>query len=173
MRVAAYEEDTLDASSDAEDQNQHLIFRLKDETYAVGILAVKEILEFGAITAVPMMPAHLRGVLNLRGRVVPVIDLAMLFSGEACEVNRRTCIIIIEVGADDSRQDIGVIVDAVSQVVEIPPNDIEPPPSFGSKLNTDFIAGLFKIDGRFTILLDIERALSVDELAAVVAGAEI
>lgn len=151
-----------------EDQHQYLTFRLGDETFAIGILAVKEILEYGLVTAVPMMPSFVRGVINLRGRVVPVVDLSLRFGGTRSESTRRTCIIILEVGPEAERQDIGVVVDAVSQVLEISPEDVEPAPSFGAKLRADFIAGMGKIEGDFVIILNVERILSTEELAATV-----
>ncbi|HMM75872.1 MAG TPA: chemotaxis protein CheW [Gammaproteobacteria bacterium] len=151
-----------------EDQHQYLTFRLGDETFAIGILAVKEILEYGLVTAVPMMPSFVRGVINLRGRVVPVVDLSLRFGGTRSESTRRTCIIILEVGPEAERQDVGVVVDAVSQVLEISPADVEPAPAFGAKLRADFIAGMGKIEGDFVIILNVERILSTEELAATV-----
>ncbi len=151
-----------------EDQYQYLTFRLGDETFATGILAVKEILEYGLVTAVPMMPLFVRGVINLRGRVVPVVDLALRFGGTRVESTRRTCIIILEVGPDGERQDVGIVVDAVSQVLEIQPDDIEPAPAFGARLRAEFIDGMGKIEGKFVIILNVERILSTEELAATV-----
>lgn len=164
MAVTADNMLDLLGEDDSDSRYQYLTFRLADESYAVGILAVKEILECGAMTAVPMMPDYVLGVINLRGRVVPVIDLAQRFSGRRTVPGRRTCIVIVEVGADGTRQDMGIIVDAVSQVVDIPPALVEPAPSLGSKLRAEFIAGMGKLDGGFIILLDIERVLSVTEL---------
>lgn len=115
-----------------------------------------------------MMPAFIRGVINLRGAVVPVIDLTARFGSRQSEVGRRTCIVIVEMksGEDGSeRQDIGIIVDAVSEVLEIPKSEIEPPPSFGAKIRADFIAGMGKVSGKFVIILNIDRVLSIDELA--------
>lgn len=159
---------TIADDSAHEDQHQYLTFRLGDETFAIGILAVKEILEYGLVTAVPMMPSFVRGVINLRGRVVPVIDLALRFGGTRSDATRRTCIIILEVGPEDERQDVGVVVDAVSQVLEIPPEEVEPAPAFGAKLRAEFIAGMGKIEGDFVIILNVERILSTEELAATV-----
>jgi len=144
---------------------QYLTFSLAGEMFGVGILNVKEIIEYGSVTEIPMMPTFIRGVINLRGAVVPVIDLAARFGGKATEVGRRTCIVIIEVPDDDSRHDIGIIVDAVSEVLEIPGSEIEPPPSFGARIRADFIQGMGKVAGKFVILLDITRVLSVDEIA--------
>jgi purine-binding chemotaxis protein CheW len=147
-----------------EQQRQYLTFRLGDESYALGLLSVKEIIEYGGVTQVPMMPPFVRGVINLRGRVVPVIDLAQRLRNETAAVTRRTCIVIVEVGPEDERLDMGVIVDAVSQVVEILPDAIEPGPSFGARLRADFIAGMGKQDDGFVIVLDIERVLLPDDM---------
>jgi len=144
---------------------QYLTFTLGGEMFGVGILNVKEIIEFGNLTEIPMMPAFIRGVINLRGAVVPVIDLAARFGGKTTEVGRRTCIVIIEVPDEDTRHDIGVIVDAVSEVLEIPGSEIEPPPSFGARIRADFILGMGKVAGKFVILLDITKVLSVEEIA--------
>ncbi len=143
---------------------QYLTFALDSEMFAVGTLSVKEIIEYGQLTVVPMMPDFIRGVINLRGAVVPVIDLAARFGRGEKKITRRTCIVIIEVPNDDGQQDIGVVVDAVSEVLEIPAGDIEPPPTFGAKIRSDFIAGMGKVNGRFVILLDVGKVLSVDEI---------
>ena len=147
------------------DIQQYLTFQLTGEMYAVGILNVKEIIEYGSLTEIPMMPAFIRGVINLRGSVVPVIDLAARFGGRATETSRRTCIVIIELAHEDERHDIGIVVDAVSEVLEVSDADIEPAPSFGAKIRADFIAGMGKIGGKFVIILDIQKVLSGDELA--------
>jgi purine-binding chemotaxis protein CheW len=144
---------------------QYLTFTLGGEMFAVETLSVKEIIEYGQITAVPMMPPSIRGVINLRGAVVPVIDLKARFGAQPTEVTRRTCIVIIELGAGDDHQVIGIVVDTVSEVLEIPPSEIEPPPAFGARIRADFISGMGKIAGRFVILLEMGRVLSVDELA--------
>ena len=144
---------------------QYLTFLLSGEMFGVGILNVKEIIEYGNLTEIPMMPAFIRGVINLRGSVVPVIDLSARFGGKSTEVGRRTCIVIVEVPDEDTRHDIGIIVDAVSEVLEIPASEIEPPPSFGAKIRADFIFGMGKVAGKFVILLDINKVLSVEEIA--------
>lgn len=151
---------------------QYLTFTLQGEQYALGILHIKELIEFGELTEVPMMPGFIRGVINLRGRVVPVIDLLARFGRGATQVLRRTAIVIVEVSsADDDGetviQDIGVMVDAVNEVVDIAALEIEPPPAFGAKLRTEFIAGMARCANGFTILLDMNRVLSVEEMAAV------
>lgn len=150
----------------AGDAHQYLTFSAKGEMFAIGILNVKEIIEFGAITEIPLMPDFIRGVINLRGAVVPVIDLSTRFGGKRTDIQRRTCIVIIEAHNPDGRQDLGIVVDAVSEVLEILPADIEPPPGFGARIRTDYIAGMGKVAGRFVILLDLRRVLSVDEMAA-------
>jgi purine-binding chemotaxis protein CheW len=147
------------------DIQQYLTFQLGGEMYAVGILNVKEIIEYGQLTEIPMMPAFIRGVINLRGSVVPVIDLSARFGHQQTAVGRRTCIVIIELIEGEVRQDIGVVVDAVSEVLEVSSADIEPAPAFGAKIRADFIDGMAKISGKFVIILNIQRVLSVEEIA--------
>lgn len=144
---------------------QYLTFLLGGEMFAIGILGIKEIIEYGSLTAVPMMPKFIRGVINLRGAVVPVVDLSARFGRNASEVTRRSCIVILEVEADSQRQDVGVVVDSVSEVLAIATSEIEPPPAFGAKIRTDFIGGMGKVGGKFVIILNAERVLSVDEMA--------
>lgn len=149
-----------------EDQEQYLTFLLDGEMFAIGILHIKEIIEYGSLTDVPMMPGFIRGVINLRGSVVPVIDLAARFGRQRSEISRRTCVVIIEVAAeDDSRQDIGVVVDSVSEVLEIPRDHIEPPPAFGAKVKVEFILGMGKVDNHFIVILDVQKVLSLSEMA--------
>ena len=145
--------------------SQYLTFTLGGEMFAVGILNVKEIIEYGNLTEIPMMPTFIRGVINLRGSVVPVIDLAARFGGKASELGRRTCIVIVEVADGDLQHDIGIMVDAVSEVLDIPGSEIEPPPSFGAKIRADFIFGMGKVAGKFVIILNINKVLSVEEIA--------
>lgn len=155
-----------DAVRGGSEPRQYLTFNLGGEMFGVETLSVKEIIEYGQVTAVPMMPPSIRGVINLRGAVVPVIDLKARFGGEPTRVTRRTCIVIIELLAADDHQVVGIVVDAVSEVLEIAAADIEPPPSFGARIRADFISAMGKVAGRFVILLDMGRVLSVDELAA-------
>lgn len=150
----------------AAEHGQYLIFTLAGESLAIGILAIKEIIEYGELTEVPMMPEAVRGVINLRGAVVPVIDLSARFGQARTAVSRRTCIVIVEIEEQGSRHDVGVIVDTVNEVLDIAPADIEAAPSFGARLRTDFIAGMGKVAGRFVIILDIAKVLCLDELAA-------
>jgi len=144
---------------------QYLTFSLSGEMYGLRILNVKEIIEYGNLTEIPMMPAFIRGVINLRGAVVPVIDLSARFGGPASQIGRRTCIVIIELADGETRQDVGIVVDAVSEVIEIPGSEIEPAPAFGAKIRTDFIDGMGKVAGKFVILLNIQQVLSVEEMA--------
>ena len=147
------------------EQQHYLTFALGDEMFAIGILSIREIIEYGHLTEVPMTPPFIRGVINLRGAVVPVVDLAVRFGREPRDNTKRTCIVIIEVGSEKGRQEMGVVVDAVSEVLEIPAAEIEPPPTFGSNIRIDFISGMGKVNGHFVVLLDVDRVLSVDEVA--------
>ena len=148
---------------------QYLTFAVAGEFFATAIASIKEIIEHRKPTDVPMMPAFMRGVINLRGRVVPVIDLSVRFGRAPIEVTRRTCIVILEMEQEGEQHGIGVLVDAVSAVLEIADADIEPPPSFGAKLRSDFITGMGKVGEKFVIVLDIDKVLSVEELAALAA----
>ena len=145
----------------------YLAFRLAGEVYAIDILRIREIIEYTAPTAVPMMPPTVRGVINLRGAVVPVIDLAVRFGLDPTGVGRRTCIVIVEVTHAGATHVLGLMVDGVNAVLEISRENVEPPPSFGTQANAEFIEGMARVDGRFVILLDIARVLSIDEMAAV------
>lgn len=156
-----------------EEEAQYLTFMLAGEMFAIGILGIKEILEYGHLTNVPLMPSFVRGVINLRGAVVPVVDLSARFGRQTSEVTRRSCIVIIEAAAQDGIQDVGLLVDAVSAVLEIPAGEIEPAPSFGARIRSDFISGMAKVAGKFVIVLNVDRVLSVDEMATLSeAGAE-
>jgi len=160
-----------------ENQNQYLTFLLAGELFAIPILNIKEIIEYGNLTTVPMMPAFIRGVINLRGSVVPVVDLSVRFGRKPTDITRRTCIVIIEVESagetgfagmrsNSQKQDVGVMVDTVNAVLEIPRAEIEPPPAFGARVRADFIHGMGKIAGKFVIILDVNRVLSIEEMAA-------
>jgi purine-binding chemotaxis protein CheW len=152
------------AHARASEQGQYLTFMLGSEVFAIGILAIKEIIEYGNLTEVPMMPDCVRGVINLRGAVVPVMDLAVRFGKSAGAVTKRTCIVIVETEREGQREVIGVVVDAVNAVLEISAEDIEPPPSFGPRIRTEFIEGLGKVNGKFVILLATERVLAIEGL---------
>ena len=143
---------------------QYLTFVLSGEIFAIGILAIKEIIEYTKLTGVPMTPEYVRGVMNLRGAVVPVLDLSVRFGKAGSPVTRRTSIVIIEISAGEERHDIGIVVDSVNAVLEIPASDIEPAPTFGSRSRTDFIQGMANMSGKFVILLDVNQILAADEL---------
>lgn len=157
----------------AAEPQQYLTFMLGGETFALGILAIKEIIEYRGLTEVPMMPPSIRGVINLRGAVVPVMDLQARFGRPSSDITKRTCIVIIEVESDGERHVLGAVVDAVNEVLEIPGTDIEPPPSFGTRIRSDFIHGMGKVRGKFVILLAAEQVLSVEEIAAAGETAEL
>ncbi len=151
--------------------HQHLTFVVDGETYAVDTLTVREIIEFGQLTQVPLMPACIRGVINLRGAVVPVVDLEARFGGQPTRVGPRTCIVILEVCDGEDTQVLGVVVNAVSEVLEIAAADIRPAPAFGSRLAPHFIAGMVKSEEGFVTLLDVARVLDVQELASLAQAA--
>lgn len=162
----------LNDSKQRSGTGQYLTFLLSGDLYALGILNIKEIIQYGDLTEVPMMPTFIRGVINLRGKVVPVIDLAVRFGKGGTAVSRRTSIIIIEMMQTDmvdqfEAQSLGIMVDAVNEVIDIAGVDIEPPPTFGAKLRPDFISGMAKHLGRFIILLNLESVLSIQELSSI------
>src|SRR5512140_728357 len=144
---------------------QYLTFVVAGEVFGIPISAIKEIIEYRQPTDVPMMPSFMRGVINLRGRVVPVIDLSARFGRGKGETTRRSCIVIVELSQQEDQPVIGVAVDAVNAVLDIADADIEPPPSFGARLRADFISGIGKVADRFVIILEIDKVLSVDELS--------
>ncbi|QWT45871.1 chemotaxis protein CheW [Azospira inquinata] len=156
----------------AVEQQQFLTFQLSGELFGLSILTVKEIIEFGTLTPVPMMPPYMRGVINLRGAVVPVIDLSVRFGRPPSQVTRRSCVVIVEVETEAGQQVLGVMVDAVNEVLDIPADQIEPPPSFGARIRAEFIAGMGKVAKGFVILLAADRVLSVEELADLSSRAE-
>ncbi len=146
------------------EESQYLTFLLGQEMFAIGIFGVKEILECGSMTRVPMMPSFVRGVINLRGAVVPVIDLSARFGRSTTAQTQRSCTVIIEAHTQSGNQDIGLMVDAVSEVLDIAPTEIDPAPSFGNHIRSEFIRGIAKVHGNFVITLDVNKVLSVDEL---------
>lgn len=148
------------------ESEQYLTFLQQGEMFAIGILGIKEIMEYGNLTTVPLMPDFISGVINIRGAVIPVIDLSARFDREATLTTRKSCIVIIETINDNEKIDIGIIVDSVSEVLEILPADIEPAPHFGANIRADFISGMGKVNDKFVIILDISRVLSVDEMSS-------
>lgn len=151
---------------DVAEQQQFLTFLLREELFAINIHPIKEIIEYGQLTKVPMVPEFVRGVINVRGNVVPIIDLALRFGWPTTPVTKRSCIVIVEVESEGEHLEIGVVVDAVSEVLDILRSDIEPAPSFGARLRTDFIEGMGKVNDEFIVLLNVSRVLSVDELSS-------
>jgi len=150
------EQSTIEAAETSERAGQYLTFVLADEEYGLEILKVREIMSFMDITAVPRMPAYIKGVINLRGKVVPVVDLRLKVGMPEARRTDQTCIIVVDIG----HVEMGIIVDRVSEVLDIAPEDIEDTPSFGAEVNTDYILGMGKTEGKVTILLDIRKLLS-------------
>jgi len=148
-------------------EGKYLTFTLAEEEYGIGILKVKEIIGIMSITTVPQTPEYMKGVINLRGKVIPVVDLRLKFGMEAMEYTERTCIIVVEIEGDNRKIQMGIVVDAVSEVMNIKAGDIEDTPNFGSRLNTEYILGMAKIGGKVKILLDIGKVLSTEEVSLI------
>ena len=148
-----------------EQQAKYLTFIVGSETFALDIRSVREILQYCPMNSVPLMPQFVRGVINLRGSVVPVIDLQARFGRPPAVVGKKTCIVIFDCQRDDERTELGLLVDAVSEVLDISPDSIEPPPNFGTSVRRDFIRGMGKIDSRFVIILDPDKVFDVEEMA--------
>lgn len=157
----------VSAPKSADVATQYLTFHISGEMFALGILSIKEIIEYGNVTAVPMLPGHFRGIINLRGAVVPVLDLAARFGRPGSATTRRTCIVIVEIEAGPERRVVGAMVDSVSAVIEIRSSEIEPAPTFGAHLRTDYILGVGKVGGRLVILLDPDQVLASEDGAAI------
>lgn len=147
---------------------QFLTFRIGNENYGLELSQTREIIEYSGITEVPLMPNFLRGVINLRGEVVPVIDLAVRLGRSSIEVQRRTCIIVVELTNNDQHHVLGLLADAVSEVIEMDDENIEDAPSFGANIRAEFIQGIAKQGDEFVVLLDANNALSIRELAHLV-----
>ncbi|MBE0425799.1 MAG: chemotaxis protein CheW [Nitrospirae bacterium] len=154
------------------DTRQYLTFKLDKELYAVYVAHVREIQEASAITKVPRTPEFMRGVINVRGSVVPVIDMRLKLGMQAAKDTIDTCIVIMEIGLEDEVIIIGAVADSVQEVFELPPERIEPAPKIGTLLNTKFIKGIGKHNENFVIILDIEKILTADEIAIVREGSE-
>ena len=147
-------------------EGKYLTFSLANEEYGIGILKIKEIIGMMSITTVPRTPEFMKGVINLRGKVIPVIDLRLRFKMEPMDYTDRTCIIVVEIGTQAGTVQIGAVVDSVSEVLNVVGNDIEETPSFGTKLDTEYILGMAKMEGGVKILLDIDKVLNDEEIAA-------
>ncbi len=144
---------------------KYLTFALAEEEYGIGILKVKEIIGMMPITPVPQTPTFVKGVVNLRGKVIPVVDLRLKFGMESIGYSERTCIIVVEIEAAAGSVMMGIVVDSVSEVIQIKNDDVEETPRFGTKLNTDYILGMAKMEGKVKILLDIDRVLTAQDLS--------
>jgi len=147
--------------------NQYLTFRLGNEVFALEIGKVREVLDFSAVTKVPQTPPFMRGVINLRGSVVPVMDMNLKFGLPETEKTVNTCIIIVEISVEGEETIVGALADSVQEVLDLEPDQIEPPPRIGTKLNTDFIKGMGKADDTFIMILDIDKVFSDEEKAAI------
>jgi len=152
------------ASTPASREGKYLTFALAAEEYGIGILKVKEIIGMMAITTVPRTPEYVKGVINLRGKVIPVVDLRLKFGMDAAGYTERTCIIVVEISTEQQKILMGIVVDSVSEVLNIRAGEIESTPNFGSRLDTDYILGMAKTHNGVKILLDIDRVLSREEL---------
>ncbi|HYR27858.1 MAG TPA: chemotaxis protein CheW [Thermoanaerobaculia bacterium] len=152
--------------------NQYLTFAVSGDEYGVAILRVKEIIAFESVTRVPRTPAFIRGVINLRGSVVPVIDVARKFGYGETVPSRSTCTVIVEAEIDGKPLILGLLVDAVSEVVELLPDDIQEPPRFGTQIDVEFLVGMGRAGNRFVLLLDIDKVLAASEVAATIAASE-
>ena len=159
------------ATNSSEDQaqgRQFLTLTVSNEIFAIPIENISEIIEFAGITKIPLMPNFLCGVINLRGAVVPVIDLAARFGRANTEISRRTCVVILDVTQDDAILTLGIMVDAVNEVLTVEPLQMEPAPNFGAQISADFIYGMIRVNERFLIVLDVQRVLAGDEMSALI-----
>jgi len=157
-----------DALTESSKRQQFLTFGLNDEVYGIGILHIHEIIEYGDLTVVPMMPEFISGVINLRGNVVPVINLALRFDQQPREIDKRSGIIVVEIETgEDSIVEAGIIVDNVNAVIELDADEIAPAPTFGTRIRTDFIQGMGRINDQLMILLDINHILAISEISAI------
>ena len=155
------------ATTAVEQAAQYLTFMLGEEVFALDILQVREVLDYTSITRVPRMPAFMRGVINLRGSVVPVVDLRLKFGMSATERTVNTCIIIAEVAIGGERTLLGALADSVQEVIDLEAGQIEPPPRLGASIQAQFIRGMGKRDAHFVIILDVDKVFSGDEISLV------
>ena len=165
-QLPAVSENIIATEDKDNDHIKYLTFNVNAGNYGVGISGVKEIIEYPSLTRVPMTADFIRGVINLRGNVVPVIDLAVRLGKESSETTKRSCVIIVELSSDDEQIDVGFVVDGVNEVVDIADDEIEVAPAFGAEIRTDFINGMGKRNDKFVILLELANVLSIAELAS-------
>lgn len=152
------------ATKEAVEQQQYLSFLLASEECAIDILKVREIIEYDAVTTVPKMAPWVRGVINLRGAVVPVVNLAAKFGMEQKPVSKTTCIVIVDTQFENQETTVGLIVDAVSQVMELSADDVQPVPDFGTRVKMDYLIGMAQSGRKFALLLDVDKVLTTEEL---------
>jgi purine-binding chemotaxis protein CheW len=154
------------SSTSLTEQSQYLGFHIAGEEYGIGILRVREILEYDTVTKVPTTPPSIRGVINLRGSVVPVVDLAVKLGLAESVVTKRSCVVVVETAFEGERTVMGLLADAVSQVIDLPADQIEPPPPFGTRIRVECLLGMGRAGKKFVLLLDIDKLLSTDDIAA-------
>jgi purine-binding chemotaxis protein CheW len=164
LNITSGKEKEMEASEHME-TTQYLTFKLRDEVFALDIGKVREVLDFTGVTKVPQTPDFMRGVINLRGNVVPVVDMRLKFGLSRTEKTVNTCVIITEIGVDGETTVVGAMADSVQEVLDLEPDEIEPPPRIGTKLNTDFIRGMGKHNDQFIMILNIDKVFSAIELA--------
>lgn len=152
----------------SEEIQQYLTFYLGEEVFAMDIRTVREIIQHASMTVVPLMPSFVRGVINLRGAVVPVIDLQSRFGRASACIGKKTCIVIFDASRQGEKQELGLMVDAVSEVIDIADTNIEPTPTFGTSIAREFIRGLGRVDKDFIAIIDTDKALSIDDMTALV-----
>ena len=152
------------ATREGIDQQQYLTFLLAGEEYAIGILKVKEIIEYDTVTVVPKTPTWIRGVINLRGSVVPVVDLVVKFGMDERPVTRTTCIVILEGQLENQNTTMGIVADSVNQVIDLAAEDIREVPEFGTRVQVDYLLGMAQLGKKFALLLDVDKVLSTEEL---------
>lgn len=153
--------------SEITETRQYLTFKLGDEVFATDVAKVREVLDFTTITKIPRTPEFMSGVINLRGNVVPVVDLRLCFEMSKTEKTVNTCVVVVEMLLDGEPTIIGALADSVEEVIDLEPEQIQPAPKIGAKIRTDFIKGMGKRDTQFIMILDIDRIFSAEELAAV------
>ena len=151
-------------AKEAQEQRQYLTFLLANEEYAISVLKVKELIEYDTVTKVPKTPRWIRGVINLRGSVVPVVDLAVKFGMDERPVTKTTCIVIVEGDFEQQSTTMGIVADAVSQVMDFTEQDIQQAPQFGTQVRVDYLLGMAQLGKKFALLLDVDKVLSADEL---------
>jgi purine-binding chemotaxis protein CheW len=155
----------MPSATDDQNSTQYLSFFLGGEAYAIGILRVREILEFQSPTRVPQTPPSIRGVINLRGKVIPIVDLALKFGLTPTAPTKWTCIVVTETNIGGEIAVMGVLADSVNEVIDLAPADIEAPPTFGTRVKVDYLRGMGRVGQKFVLLLDIDRVLSAEETA--------